>query len=427
MFMPFHVLGMWTRNLFALVFIGLGIYLLCYWYNHRDSVITHQQEIPRSQELAPDGSTTVVTTQERVSTWHFGLNLETAILVGGILCLLWSMGGGWIFVPRLFRHVGKDEPVADNSGRIETLLLSDGSELRIESTGPPDAEPLILTHGWSLNKDEWCYAKRQLGGRFRVITWDLPGLGQSSRPPDKDWSLEKLARALEAVIARTPGKPVTLIGHSIGVMVILTYCKLFPASLGTSVKALVLGHGTYTNPVKTTKGAAIYTALQKPLIEPLCHVMIWLSPLVRVMNWIGYLNGSMHRSTERVSFSGGETRGQLDFLTWNFCKAAPDVVARGMLGMLRYDATDTLPHINVPTLVVEGDKDETCLPTASQFMAAQIPGAQLLTLAQSKHCGLFEHPEQFHKAIEEFLTKVETGMPPERPFSAAGTGALAGH
>jgi hypothetical protein len=80
--------------------------------------------------------------------------------------------------------------------------------------------------------------------------------------------------------------------------------------------------------------------------------MVWLSPLVRVLNWLSYLNGSAHRSTERDSFSGNETRGQLGFLTRYYCKAAPNVVGRGMLGMLRYDATEALGHIGVPTLVV---------------------------------------------------------------------------
>jgi hypothetical protein len=57
-------------------------------------------------------------------------------------------------------------------------------------------------------------------------------------------------------------------------MIILTYCKLFPAALGTRVRALVLAHGTYTNPVRTTSMAGLYTALQKPILEPLCALVV---------------------------------------------------------------------------------------------------------------------------------------------------------
>src|SRR5437879_5474749 len=34
-----------------------------------------------------------------------------------------------------------------------------------------------------------------------------------------------------------------------------------------------------------------------------------LAPVVWLMNWLSYLNGSAHRSTERSSFSGRESRG----------------------------------------------------------------------------------------------------------------------
>ena len=152
------------------------------------------------------------------------------------------------------------------------------------------------------------------------------------------------------------------------------------------------GGCTYTNPVRTTSNAALYTALQKPILEPLCHLMVWSSPLVRLMNWLSYLNGSAHRSTERDSFSGKETRGPLDFITRYYRKAAPDVLARGMLAMFRSDATDVLGLLRVPTLVVAGDQDGTCRPEASRHMAGAIPGATLVTLAPGQAPGAVRAP-----------------------------------
>jgi pimeloyl-ACP methyl ester carboxylesterase len=74
-----------------------------------------------------------------------------------------------------------------------------------------------------------------------------------------------------------------------------------------------------------------------------------------------------------------------------------------MLAMLRFDATAILPSIPIPTLVVAGDKDDTCRPEASQHMANTIPAAKLVTLAPAKHCGLFEHYHHFHLAVQNFL------------------------
>ena len=143
----------------------------------------------------------------------------------------------------------------DLPGTSQHLTLADGTVVRVRFHGPADADPVVLVHGWGLDSDEWSYALRELGDRYRLIAWDLPGLGQSGRPPDRDWSLEKLARQLDAVVALAGDRPVTLVGHSIGGMILLTYCKLFHAALGTRVRGLVLAHTTYTNPVKTTRRA----------------------------------------------------------------------------------------------------------------------------------------------------------------------------
>ena len=269
--------------------------------------------------------------------------------------------------------------------------------------GPSDAPPIVLTHGWGADSTEWYYAKKALSRRFRLIAWDLPGLGRSTRPTNNDYSLENMADDLDAVASLAGGRPVVLMGHSIGGMITLTYCRTHAEALGSKVSGLVLVHTTPTNPVRTTKGAAFYSAIQKPVLEPLCHLMIWTAPLVWLMNTLGYLNGSQHRSTEKDCFSGGETRGQLEFTTRFVPKAWPGVIARGMLAMFRYDALGTLPTISVPALVVAGDEDPTTKPEASLMMAEGIPDSTLVTLTPGKHMGHMERHPEFTEAVAGFV------------------------
>jgi pimeloyl-ACP methyl ester carboxylesterase len=414
--MPFHVLGIWFRGLLALALLGLGAYLVSTWREHRRTeTVETIAPGPLPDQRPPLGAAPTIPepqTRVHIERPEFGLNAATGLLLAGLLILAWSLGGGWLVSPRLRRRSSADEPGTE-PGQATQLRLADGTELRIRMFGPPDGDPLVLTHGWGLDGDEWCYAVRELSTRYRLIVWDLPGLGGSSRPRHRDWSLEQLARNLDEVVRVAGVKPVTLVGHSIGVMITLTYCRMFPETLGGTVRRLVLAQGTYTNPVRTTKNAWLYTALEKPVLRPLCHLMIWLSPVVRVLNWMSFLNGSAHRSTERDSFSGNETRGQLDFVTRAYCQAPPDVVAHGMLAMLDYDATKTLGRITVPTLVVAGEDDRTCTPEAGRTMAASIRGAKLTMLPQMRHLGLFEQHGPFHAAVEEFLR--ETTSAPAGP------------
>jgi pimeloyl-ACP methyl ester carboxylesterase len=399
MLMPFQILGMWLRGLLSVALLAGGISLLVLWYNHREQQVTVSAPAPAENPHEPPRH------EVRTVSWQFGLNKETAFLLGGIALLAWSLTGQWTLSPRLWRRPGNDEPRTDPVGQSHTVHSEGGESIHVETFGPEDGQPIVFVHGWGLDRNEWYYAKKSLGKTHRLILWDLPGLGQSERPTSRDWSLEKLATDLHRVIAIAGPRPVVLAGHSIGGMIILTYCRLFPQSLTSQVKALVLAHTTYTNPVETTKRAGLYRALQKPVLEPLCHLMVWLSPVVSAMNWLSYLNGSAHRATERDSFSGEETRGQLDFITKYYSFAPPDVIARGMLAMFRYDATSTLRTVQVPVLVVAGDADSTCLPEASAVMASTIPHAKRITLANAKHCGLFEHHVAFHEAVTKFLVE----------------------
>lgn len=94
--------------------------------------------------------------------------------------MLWSVLG---FLPILLLHrPGQDEPKPNRSSRVHHLSRPDGSEIQVEIYGPDDAPTLILTHGWGPDSTVWYYAKKQLTAQFRVIVWDLPGLGKSKKP-----------------------------------------------------------------------------------------------------------------------------------------------------------------------------------------------------------------------------------------------------
>ena len=411
-FMPFQILGVWIKGMLSILLLALGPYLLYHWCDTAHVVRTRSPNIvavPTTQTTTQPAGVQMTTVeprqQERVFAPNWGFNRQTGLFALGLGMLLWALPKGpALNLRRLMRKPGPDEPRSLRTGEVQRLTRPDGSELRVEMYGPPDAQPIVLTHGWGLDSDEWYYAKKELS-KYRLIVWDLPGLGLSKQPDNHDYSLENLARDLDAVITAAGAQPVVLLGHSIGGMISLTHCKLFPQAMGVRVCGLILVNTTYTNPVRTTSMAGLKMALQKPVFEPLLHLTIWLSPLVRVMNWMSYWNGSAHKSSESSGFSGKETRGQLDFVASYTPRASPAVTARGMLGMLRYDASDTLRTVSVPTLVITGDKDSVCKPEASEHMRATIPRAELVTFSPAKHEGLLEHHEKFSEAIRVFVAR----------------------
>ena len=399
---PTSILRVWFFGLFSFVLIGVGIYCGHEWY-HRSWGwdFEHQRSY-----FAP----------------HWGFNVPTLFLAVAVGLLLWALFGG-VIIRALFgiltktkSSVGADAPSEQSKqeGIVSRLGRPDGSQLHVECYGSEGAPVIVLTHGWGADRTEWDYLRRDLAGRFRLIVWDLPGLGRSSQPTNHDYRLENLANDLQAVLALAGDQPAILLGHSIGGMITLTFCGLFPEELGTRVGGIALIQTTYTNPVRTTNFAGLLTALERPLIVPLLHLTIWLAPLVWLMNQLSYLNGSSHLSSKGSGFAGSESWEQIEHVTRLGVKAWPAVLARGMLGMLRYDATATLKTMMVPTLVIAGDRDPVCKPEASRRMRHDIARSNLAVLKPAKHMGLIEHHQHFAKHVSQFSLRCLPDPQPRR-------------
>lgn len=363
MFMPFDFLLRWLTGLLSLVLLGGGIYVLHEWYE--------------------------------------GELINRVWLILGWAIIVWSSVG---FLPIIFllRRRGINEPKMYRSQAIERILRPDGSEIHVEFYGSPNAPPLILTHGWGPNSTVWYYLKKQLTHQYRLIVWDLPGLGKSTLPKNRDYSIEKYARDLEAVLSLVENRPAILLGHSMGGMILLTFCRLFPEHQRQRVEGLILVDTTYTNPLKTVIFNPILKRLQKPLIEPLLYIVIALSPLFWVMSALSYLNGMMYLTTELSGFTGRETRGQLDFSTRLGLLASPGVLARGVIAMLNFDETQTLPTIDLPVLVIAGESDISTLKSANHRLSIDIPNAEFIVLQPGGHMALMECNAQFAEAVQLF-------------------------
>ena len=402
----FGLVRMWVWGLVALA-LWVGVVLLAReWYRHlpdpRPVVVTPSGEVVPSPEPPPSFG-------DRVAAWRPGADWPTTALALATLLTLTGVGGGrafwWLVLPK-----GKDDPKHERGGEVRRVRRPDGTELHVEIFGRKTGPTVVLTHGWGASATEWYYLRRQFGDRYRLVAWDLPSLGKSTSSDDRNFRLEKMAADLRAVLDEVGGAPVVLLGHSIGGMISQQYAKQFPDDLGDRVAGLVLVHTTHTNPLKTTQMSGLYTALQKPVLEPLGYVMIALSPVIWLMNALSYLNGSQHGSNYRQLFSWTGTWGQLEFATRYVLQVWPAHYARGTMAMFRFHATDALPRVNVPTLVVAADRDKMTTHEASEDIRRLVPGAGLATLTPAGHMGLLSRHEEFGRYVGAFLDRCFSGV-----------------
>src|SRR5690606_5351334 len=68
-----------------------------------------------------------------------------------------------------------------------------------------------------------------------------------------------------------------------------------------------------------------------------------------------------------------------------------------------HDATRTLDSVDVPTLVVAGDRDLFTPRSAAERMARRIPGSELLVVPGGTHYVCVEYPELVNLRFEKFF------------------------
>lgn len=404
--MPFSVLRSFILFLFSWVILGAGVYFAY-------DVYRSFQSPPARVQMARDP---VVLDNPNNATDD--LSLEPMVLVPiddrdeyrwlklaiAIVCIGFTIGGR-----SPLRMFSKSDPAVDSPEKVPSssfeVTRPDGSLLHGEIFGNDQKPTLLLTHGWSLDSSAWKYMLPGLVSQYRVVVWDLAGLGQSRGPKNNDFSLEKLAHDLNAVLERVaPKGPVVLVGHSIGGMTQQTFCRLYHEKLGKSVKGIVMLQTTYTNPLETNLLTAVVKPLE-PVVAFMNFVMIPLSPLIWLSNWQSYFNGSAHWAARLESFTGKQTWKQLDHSARLGAKAWPAVLARGNSGMLKFNEEQTLTKIDVPVLVVSGTNDRLTLQSASQHIEHLIPRSTGHSHVGG-HLGHWEHNAAVCQMIVDFADKV---------------------
>jgi pimeloyl-ACP methyl ester carboxylesterase len=313
--------------------------------------------------------------------------------VGGFLAA-WSLLGRFFW--RLVLARGRDEvtPARGNGTLIEGV---EGDRLYVETAGRTDGPTLILTHGAGNDSTVWYRARHHFGERYRLILWDLPGLGKSRGKVD----LERYAENLRIVV-QSAGAPVVVAGHSMGGMVIQTLARRHPELFGTRIIGTALLNTTYTNPLKTMILSGLAQAL-RPVLEVAHYMEIALFPVAWISSWQSYLSGSTHMAT-RLTFGRGVNRTQLDHASLLSARNSPASIARGNLAMFRWQAEGAVANLSEPLLILAGQGDVVTKPEASEVIAGATVSPLLHIISGANHMSFLDHAPEYHHLLENYIS-----------------------
>lgn len=300
-----------------------------------------------------------------------------------------------------------DEPYGQLRGRaIGPVASKDGTLIHVEEIGA--GPTIVFSHGFSLNCTLWHHQLKGLAADHRLVFYDHRGHGHSGRPTE-DWSLDALAHDLDAVINDvSPNEPVIVVGHSMGGMATLKFCELFPEKIGPRVSGIVLADTTSADVmggIMPAVGRRIRAGIQG--LQDVSFRMLAGRParVDRLRKGVGDL---AYIGTRLMGFGPSPSPAQVAFVDRMLREVDSSVWINLIPAMLGLDVTETLPAIDVPTLVVVGKSDRLTPILAASRISEGIANSRLVVIEGAGHTPMLEKHEEFNGLIREFAAEVRT-------------------
>jgi pimeloyl-ACP methyl ester carboxylesterase len=242
------------------------------------------------------------------------------------------------------------------------------------SFGEPAQGTILMLHGWGQEAVTWGNLPESLGNfGFRVFTPDLPGFGQSPKPPD-DWGIPEYAEVVKKFIEKIDPKPLlgkggaVLVGHSFG------------GRLG------------------------IYLAAQYPeLVEKL--ILVNSAGFRRKRHYLGTVIGFTGRVLQKLRLKTAERVGrkiaQRALGTQDYYQTGG--MKKIFQNVISLDLTNFMRQVKPPTLIIHGRQDVVVPVRDARRMHGLIENSQLEIIKDAMHFVHQEKPELFLGLVKKFI------------------------
>jgi pimeloyl-ACP methyl ester carboxylesterase len=284
----------------------------------------------------------------------------------------------------------------------------DGATIRYCVRGPSGAPVIALCAGFLCPDTYWKYIVPALEADHRLIVWNYRGIGVSElpRPPGfhavrvspDDLSIEVNAKDLHAILDAESAGRVVLVGHSMGVQVMLEAYERYPERIA----ALVSLAGPYETPLRTFYGTNA-SAVLAPVALPLLHLL----PRTSLLAWRGLVHNPLAYRAGRLVRAIGpkalpeDMKGYFDHVSM----IDPLIISKMIRGMHAHSAEKLLPTIGVPVLIAHGTNDPFTPISVAREMADRIPDAKLVVFEGGSHTLPLEYPDEIVAEMRPLLSK----------------------
>lgn len=271
---------------------------------------------------------------------------------------------------------------------------ANGLQLTADVGGDSAGPSVVLMHGGGQTRHAWGTTARALAasGRY-VVSLDLRGHGDSDWDAHGDYSLDLQVRDLRAVLRQIPGKP-ALVGASLGGFIALLTVGEAEEPVASSLTLVDV------TPMVDPDGEARVLGFMTAYPQGFAHideaadaVAAYLPHRPRPTSTAGLQRNLRLRADGRYYW-------HWDSALFNHLKASPQYQ------LARYEAAAR--RVQVPTLLVRGQRSELVTPANVQHFLDLIPTARYVDVAGAGHMVAGDRNDAFSAAVLAFLDGRDT-------------------
>ncbi|MEJ2860985.1 alpha/beta fold hydrolase [Actinomycetospora flava] len=287
------------------------------------------------------------------------------------------------------------------------MRTSDGVPLHVEIRGH-QGPVVVLSHGFTVDSQEWAPQIAALAHRARVVSWDQRGHGRSGWGDPANATIDQLGQDLAAVVdAVSPCGRVVLGGHSMGGMTVLSLARQHPEWFGTRVAGVFLVATSAGDLVSEGLAGALHTVARRAGVLPaVLEGARRAAPFADTLPWRDSTVGRW--LVRRLAFTPDATDEEVRRLQTVTESLPLSVTSAFSSALLACDESASLPALTrVPTTVVAATGDRLTPATHGQRIAEALgPRARLVLVEDAGHAVNQTH----HEVVDAALLDLVDGL-----------------
>ena len=264
-------------------------------------------------------------------------------------------------------------------------------ELRLASSSTGTGEPVLLIHGFGASSYSWRHIIEPLAQKYRVITIDLKGFGDSPKPRDDAYSVYEQARLVRNFILANDLKNLHIVGHSYGGGVALAVSIYLATSHPDVQKSLVL----MDNIAYPQELPEFVKVLATPVLGPLLIHTLPDTLQVKALLKKVYFDDELIPQSAIDHYAANLAKPNAKYATLT--------TARQILPADLQEFSNNYANLKIPTLIVWSREDEIVPLAIGQRLHEDLPNSKLVVLSDVGHAVQEEKPALLLPHLRSFL------------------------